>query len=172
MVRTRIVRVDEFLEELLKYIQHGTIGAEKEYVHVSALLDDIMEQSVEPKVGIVLIKGHDLPLVHTDKVALRQVLANLVGNAFKHHDKSHGTVRVYHKRTAEFYEFFVEDDGPGVPLGLGDKIFRIFQTGQTANGTGGIGLAIVKRILSDRNLEINLQSEAGKGSTFSFTWPV
>jgi signal transduction histidine kinase len=170
MVRKQMMMVDEFLHELLKEVSRGG-RVEKEYVHVGALLDDIMEQSVERRPGISLIKSQDLPMFQTDRLAFRQVLANLVSNAFKHHDKPTGVVKVSHRENGEFYEFFVEDDGPGVPYGYRDRIFKTFQTVQTNRESAGLGLAIVKKILTDRHLDMNLSSEPGKGSTFSFTWP-
>ena len=71
------------------------------------------------------------------------------------------------------YKFFVEDDGPGIAKSYHEKIFVIFQTLQEGDNSEstGIGLAIVKKILTDRKLNIEVTSEPGKGSTFSFTWP-
>lgn len=54
-----------------------------------------------------------------------------------------------------------------------NKIFVIFQTLHERDmvESTGVGLAIVKKILDDRNQKINIISDAGKGAIFSFTWP-
>ena len=70
------------------------------------------------------------------------------------------------------YEFFVEDNGPGISKNYHQKIFVIFQTLhdiRTPESTG-VGLAIVKKILDSRNETIHLESTPGEGSIFSFTW--
>lgn len=171
LVRKQMNRINELLEDLVTSVRGGASGMEKEYVHVGALLDDIMEHTVDRRPGVSLIKSSDLPLFRTDRIALRQVLANLVANAFEHHDKENGVVRVYHKSKGEFYEFFVTDDGPGVPHVYRDKLSGTSRTPLSSQASSGIGLAIVKKMLNDRNLEIHLSSEPGKGSTFSFMWP-
>jgi signal transduction histidine kinase len=67
----------------------------------------------------------------------------------------------------------VQDDGPGISKSYHHKIFVIFQTLQERDSleSTGVGLAIVKKILDDRNQSIFLVSEEGKGAIFSFTWP-
>ena len=72
----------------------------------------------------------------------------------------------------EYFEFFVEDNGPGIGKSYHDKIFMIFQTLQERDTfeSTGVGLAIVKKILDSRLERIHIQSEPGKGSVFSFTW--
>ncbi|MBL0744190.1 sensor histidine kinase [Chryseolinea lacunae] len=132
-----------------------------------------MEYNIQPRVGITLVVASDLPLLYTERLPLLQIFTNLVGNAFKHHDKEKGEVKVFHKNKGEFYEFFVEDDGPGIEVIYHEKIFEMFQTLKDKDvfESTGIGLTIVKKILKDRKLEVNMYSEPGKGSTFSFTWP-
>jgi light-regulated signal transduction histidine kinase (bacteriophytochrome) len=114
-----------------------------------------------------------MPVLYTERLPLLQIFTNLITNAVKHHDKTKGIVKVYHKVNGEHYEFFVEDDGPGIDRGYHEKIFVIFQTlreRDTFESTG-VGLAIIKKILDDRNLNIRVFSEPGRGAIFSFTWP-
>jgi signal transduction histidine kinase len=67
----------------------------------------------------------------------------------------------------------VEDNGMGIAAPYHKKIFTIFQTlsDKDASTSTGVGLAIVKKILDGKKKSIRLQSEPGKGSIFSFTWP-
>jgi signal transduction histidine kinase len=101
------------------------------------------------------------------------VLSNLVSNAIKYHDKSDGRISVSFREYTDYYEFSVADNGPGIAKHYHDKIFVIFQTLQERDSfeSTGVGLAIVKKILDDRKQTIDIISETGKGSTFTFTWP-
>ncbi len=101
-----------------------------------------------------------------------QVFSNLISNALKYHDKSKGEISIYSKDKGEYYEFFVEDDGPGIAKAYHEKIFVIFQTLQERDSfeSTGVGLAIVKKILDDRKQQIRVISETDKGSVFAFTW--
>ncbi len=84
-----------------------------------------------------------------------------------------GLVKIYHQDHLMHYEFFVEDDGPGIGKNYHNKIFVIFQTLQERDQveSTGVGLAIVKKILDDRNQKITYYFRCGRGSIFSFTWP-
>ena len=104
---------------------------------------------------------------------LKLLFTNLISNALKYHDKPDGIVKVYYKSNGDHYEFYVEDNGPGIDKNYHEKIFMIFQTLEARDSfeSTGVGLAIVKKILDDRNLKIKIISEPGKGTIFSFTWP-
>lgn len=115
----------------------------------------------------------NLPLVLADPNRLQQIMYNLVGNAIKY--TKFGEVRV----TAEINEnnviqVHVSDTGKGIPLNYQKDIFEAFHRGdssttdETVGGTG-IGLSVTKRLIALHGGEITVQSEVGKGSTFSFT---
>ncbi|HEY8970407.1 MAG TPA: ATP-binding protein, partial [Puia sp.] len=114
-----------------------------------------------------------LPIVYSEKFLLFQVFSNLIGNAIKYNDKEMGVVKVYCEEHLSEYEFFVEDNGIGIAAPYHKKIFTIFQTlsDKDTSTSTGVGLAIVKKILDGKKKTIQLRSEPGKGSVFSFTWP-
>jgi signal transduction histidine kinase len=67
----------------------------------------------------------------------------------------------------------VSDNGPGIAPQYHDRIFGIFQTLEARDkveGTG-IGLSVVKKLVESRGGRVWLESEAGQGATFRFTWP-
>lgn len=173
IIKGRVNRAENLIRGILTYARVGKEESVKENLHIRELLDDVMEYNIQPRIGITLVASSDLPLLYTERLPLLQIFTNLVGNAFKHHDKEKGEVKVYHKNKGEFYEFFVEDDGPGIEVIYHERIFEMFQTlkDKEVFESTGIGLTIVKKILRDRKLEVNMYSEPGKGSTFSFTWP-
>ncbi len=118
---------------------------------------------------------HDpLPAVLGDPTQLRQVFANLVGNAIKYRRPDEPPrVRVSARRMDGFWEFSVADNGIGIAPEYFDRIFVIFQrlhTREAYEGTG-IGLAVVKRIVERHGGKVWVESGPGEGSTFFFTLP-
>lgn len=109
-----------------------------------------------------------------DPVRLSQVLMNLVGNAMKFTERGNIYIRTKlleeDEETAKVY-FEIKDDGLGIPESKQKEIFEEFSQLKSSNynyqGTG-LGLPIVKKLLLLFNSEINLKSEEGKGSSFSF----
>jgi light-regulated signal transduction histidine kinase (bacteriophytochrome) len=170
-VRERLMQAQKVLKGMLMYARDGFGEAKKERVNLNEMLQEI-KNSLDDKSGIVFHVAQGLPTFVTERVPLQQVFTNLLVNACRHHDKMNGIVKVYYNETGECYQFFVEDDGPGISKIYHQKIFTIFQTLNERQDSDhlGVGLAIVKKILDDRQLEINIFSAPG-GSIFSFTWP-
>ena len=172
IIKGRLVRTENLIHGILSYARIGKETQEKEKVDLNQLIDEISEGLIL-KPGLKLIIASNLPTLFTEKLPLVQIFSNLIGNAAKHHDKPNGFVKVYHRDHLTHYEFFVEDNGPGIKRNYHDKIFVIFQTLQERDvvENTGVGLAIVRKILDDRNQKIDITSDDGKGATFSFTWP-
>lgn len=172
LIKGRIVRAENLLKGILSYARVSKEQKEMETVDVNSLLAEIHED-IPKRPGVTLIVEPGLPVLFTQRIPLIQIFSNLISNAYKYHDKEDGFIKVYSKDLGSMYEFFVEDNGPGIEKIYHDKIFVIFQTlreRDTFESTG-VGLSIVKKILDDRGHKINLLSEKGKGSIFSFTWP-
>ncbi len=110
-----------------------------------------------------------------DRDKVTQILMNLVGNAVKF-TSSHGNVTVAIERNDdEWVQISVADTGPGIPCEELDRIFdKFYQLAQMdkrkSRGTG-LGLAISKALVQMHGGKIWVESELGKGSTFSFTLP-
>ena len=172
LIKRRLKRTESLLNGLLRYAKIGKHEAEVELIDVNELIDEIREY-LPKRPGIELRVQPNLPILRSERLPLLQIFANLITNAVKYHDKESGHVKVYHKVARDHYQFFVEDNGPGIDKHHHEKIFVIFQTLDERHGeeSTGVGLAIVKKILGDRSLDIKVVSESDKGSVFSFTWP-
>jgi light-regulated signal transduction histidine kinase (bacteriophytochrome) len=172
IIKGRLMRAENLIHGILSYARIGKETQDKEEVDLNQLVDEVGE-SLMMKSGLKLIIYPKLPKFYTEKVPLLQIFSNLIGNAIKHHDKPNGFIKVYHKEFLQHYEFFVEDNGPGIGKNYHKKIFLIFQTLQERDSveSTGVGLAIVKKILDDRNQNIQISSDVGNGAIFSFTWP-
>lgn len=111
--------------------------------------------------------------IYANKDRLHQVFNNLIGNALKF--TSDGYIQVgciYHDEKMEFY---VKDSGIGIAPENHNKVFDRFRQVESAfsrrYGGNGLGLAITKNLIELMGGEIWLESDLGKGSTFSFTIP-
>jgi signal transduction histidine kinase len=171
LVKERIVRGEALIAGILTYARIGKEVKQTEEVNVNRLLEEVVE-NVAYKKGLRFTIQPGMPTLYTERIPLFQVFSNLVSNAVKYHDKENGEIKIYHRDLGDGYEFFVEDNGPGISKVYHDKIFQIFQTlddkGNFENT--GVGLAIVRKILDAKNESIRITSEPGKGSIFSFTW--
>ena len=107
---------------------------------------------------------------------LRQVLLNLLGNAVKFTERGEVHVRAeLESRTSRgaTVRFAVTDSGPGIPASARDRLFEPFAQLDSPNrrrhGGTGLGLAICQRLVGLMGGEVEVDSEEGSGSTFSFT---
>ena len=112
-------------------------------------------------------------LVNTDPVLLERLLRNLVDNAFKY--TAAGSVDLAAEPCGPRARILVRDTGAGIPAAEREHIFEEFyQVGNPERDRSqglGLGLAIVRRLAQLLGLEVELESEPGRGSTFSVTMP-
>ncbi len=108
-----------------------------------------------------------------DPVQIREAMGNLISNAIKYTPDG-GRIDVTLRAENDKIIFSVTDSGYGIPQEAFDKLFQPFyrvpQTRRIAEGTG-LGLSLVKSIVERHKGELNVESELGKGSTFSFSLP-
>ena len=128
---------------------------------------------LNPPSGFSVNAAGKLPTFSTQRVPLELVLRNLIQNAIKHHDRADGHVTVSVREEAEWVEFAVQDDGPGIAPAFHERIFQIFQTLQPRDDVegSGMGLAVVKKVVESLGGAIAVDSAEGQGATFRFTWP-
>jgi signal transduction histidine kinase len=115
-----------------------------------------------------------LPVGHGDERRLAQVLLNLVGDAIKFTEK--GEVAIKASCSDGSFRLAVRDSGPGIAAADQAKIFEEFQQVDSAptrtKGGTGLGLAISKRIVEMHGGRFLVDSELGKGATFTIRLPV
>lgn len=105
-----------------------------------------------------------------DADRMERVFENLLANAIEYTYK--GRVVVGAARTAgDTVECWVSDNGRGVPEGLREKVFEKYVTDGGRRSGAGLGLAVVKQLVEAHGGRIELQSEAGKGTTIRFSIP-
>ncbi|MDP2916867.1 MAG: ATP-binding protein [Dehalococcoidia bacterium] len=116
-----------------------------------------------------------LPPVNVDRHRIGQVLRNLLENAVAHTGKG-GSITVSAGRQDNQVEVSVADTGEGIPdedlPKIFERFYRVDKSRARATGGSGLGLTIAKRLVEAHGGKIEVKSELGKGSTFSFTVPV
>jgi signal transduction histidine kinase len=147
-------------------------------------LDEIVEEVVhsiqsvarcERQVRVLSETEVDLPHVLADRQRVGQVLANLVRNAVRHTPEG-GLVAVRTCRRDDRYALItVDDTGQGIPPEelehVFERFYRIDRSRERSSGGAGLGLAIVRELVTMMGGEVSAESVVGEGSRFSFTLP-
>lgn len=168
--------VNEVLD--ISMIDTGNISVNKKRIQLNDLMDELYDSHkhlINNHISLSLSKGlHDSKgLILTDVIKVRQVINNLLNNAFKFTEN--GSVRYGYLLANDELEFFIEDTGIGINPEYHKKIFdRFLKIGQENirlyDGVG-LGLAICKGNVDLLKGKIWVESEPGKGSKFFFTIP-
>lgn len=124
----------------------------------------------ETKVELSMQFNEDLPSVYADEERLVQILINLVHNALKYTEQ--GKVELVAEQVGGDIWIYVKDTGIGMDEALKKRIFMRYEQGTYGKGGIGLGLSICKELVELHGSELLLQSQPGKGSTFSFKLPV
>lgn len=164
-------------------IEAGTFALETQEVNVRQIVEGVItmlsEQAKAKGVGLAGLIYNEIPMaVQGDPIRLRQVLAQLIGNAVKFTSRGEVIVRVTETRQTDaqiWLHYRITDTGIGVPERAQKHIFEAFRQGDGSRtrrfGGTGLGLAISKRIVELMGGEIGFESAEGQGSTFWCTIP-
>jgi two-component system phosphate regulon sensor histidine kinase PhoR len=150
----------------------------KEIVYLSAIIQYSVEgqhsRVVEKEQEMVMNVPDKLPPILGNPVRLRQMAANLIGNAVKYTPVK-GKITVQLSAEGDQLLFQVIDNGPGIPVAdqpyIFDKFYRAGNVPMDTPGTG-LGLAIVKSIVENHQGRIWVESSPGIGTTFTVVLPV
>lgn len=161
------------IEGILQYSRLGRVKAYLEEIDVQELVSRLIERLAPPKEIAISIENH-LPTLVYDRTHLEQVFSNLIENAVKHMEKPDGQVQIGMDQDPDHYHFYVADDGVGIASRHFERIFKIFQTlkpRDECEGSTGIGLSLVKKIVENHGGRVTVASEEGQGARFTFSLP-
>lgn len=112
----------------------------------------------------------NLPLIPADEKLLKRALCNLIKNSIEAMAEGTKVLKVASRLSEGRIEILVSDTGKGIPT---DKLKKIFDPFVTSKVYGpGLGLTFTYRIIQDHNGTISVESEPGKGTTFTISFPV
>jgi NtrC-family two-component system sensor histidine kinase KinB len=178
MCREDAVRLEQLVNDLLSMskIESGQAIPKQKVVPAGTLLRETVDPlrlQVEAN-GLTLhvVEDASLPPVLADPLQIQRVVANLVANAIAATPRG-GTITIAARHIGGFVAVSVNDTGRGIPREYLPRIFtRFVQVPGAATGSAGLGLAISQRIVQAHGGQITVQSEVGRGATFTFTLPV
>ncbi|MBW4578056.1 MAG: hybrid sensor histidine kinase/response regulator [Tildeniella nuda ZEHNDER 1965/U140] len=145
---------------------------------VEAVIAELSPIAIEKKLALTLdqaaLQNNQLSdTVMGDRIELRRVVTNLLGNAIKFTDAGSVIVRlITSNQKPATIALEVEDTGPGIPIADQPKLFESFMTGNHRRSGSGLGLHLSRQIVEAHQGQIYVQSDVGKGSLFTVRLPV
>ncbi|HEX8354435.1 MAG TPA: ATP-binding protein [Pyrinomonadaceae bacterium] len=170
----------ELVNDLLdaSKLESGTMRLDMATIELRALVDDLREQmqplAAEKEIALAVEMPEDLPPLCADRAKLRRVLVNLISNALKFTPRG-GRVSLSAAPEAGLVRVSVADTGVGIPpddvRDIFDKYAQARSRATRSEKGTGLGLYITRQLVELHGGRIEVHSEVGKGSTFSFTIP-
>ena len=169
LLENKVERMELLLIKLEQYKNIGPSSFKKNKINLNTIAKKVIAKLQVPSHIKVEIKNK-LPTLFADEIMLEKVFEILIQNALDHIDKEKGLILLACETTEEDYLFSIKDNGIGIKTKYHEKIFEMFQTIDSNNSTG-IGLSIVKKIISYYNGEVKVESKTNKETIFYFSLP-
>lgn len=174
-------RLQNLVESLLDFsrIEAGAFRYQYELVSPVKLMDEILTEFQDKAKAhgyfVELEHAGEYPLIRADKEAFSLAIRNILDNAIKYSPDCR-TVWVEMTQDRDRLVIRVRDQGVGIPVSEQKEIFKRFVRGTGSRASNiqgtGIGLAMASHIVEAHHGEIRLESEPGKGSTFTVLLPL
>ena len=168
-----VERCSAITHRLLGFAKHMDVQTEP--IHLEILLKEVLgfleKDAVHRDLKVSIDVREDLPAIESDRGQLQQVFLNIVNNAFAAVDDG-GEIDIHIYRPRRGYEAVsVTDNGHGISKEIQEHIFEPFFTTKKGYGTG-LGLSITYGIVEKLGGQISVESEVGKGTTFTVMLPI
>ncbi len=169
-------RLSKLVDNLLILCRSDSnIGIERQRVNIKDALSEVslgFETKVREKaISIDIVNNSTTNYVMADLNSLKQILINLLDNAVKYSPKN-SKVLLLISDSGDNVKISVEDSGPGIPKEdipyIWDRFYRVDKDRSRETGGTGLGLAIVKELVEKNGGITEVNSQIGKGTTFSF----
>jgi two-component system phosphate regulon sensor histidine kinase PhoR len=179
MIRRQAERLENLSKDLLELakVETGSAGASPEMVRLTELADSVLSTVSDLAVqqGIDLFSERDDvdQTLWADRRQLEEAILNLMVNAIKYTEKG-GKVTLAMRKTPKQTRIEVIDTGMGIPREhlprIFERFYRVDRNRSRQMGGTGLGLAIVKHLTQAQGGRVEVESEPGKGSTFSLVF--
>jgi NtrC-family two-component system sensor histidine kinase KinB len=176
-----VERLRKLVHDLLELarLESGKQEIHREPVHLRDIVDEAVRPMrlpfTEKEIRLDTDIPNDLPVVSVDRRQFVWVVSNLVNNALRY-TSSGGRVRIVATHQTGHLRVAVEDTGKGIPADQLEHIFEKFvqvqEGSELSPGSVGLGLAIARGVVEAHGGVIGVESEVGRGTTFTFTIPL
>ncbi|BDA83899.1 histidine kinase [Aureimonas sp. SA4125] len=174
-IRSSTQKMDRLINAILRLSREGRRVITPEPLDVGEMLDGIVDslQHRLTEVGAEVAVEKPMPKVVSDRVAIEQILSNLVENAVKYLKPGRpGRVVVRGRRSGNRLIYEIADNGRGIDPKDHERIFDLFRRSGTQDQPGeGIGLAHVRALAYRLGGTISCESSLGEGATFRLSLP-
>ena len=174
VIQDNAKKMGTLIDELLAFSRIGRKEFNKVEIDVKLLIEKILNEYFKSALENVEIKINVLPKAKADYSLLHQVFLNLISNAVKYTMKKEKPfIEITSQETHDEVIFSIKDNGAGFDMKYSEKLFGVFQRLHATDefeGTG-VGLAIVKRIITRHEGKVWAEGEIGKGAVFNFSLP-
>ena len=175
VIRDNAQRMGQLIDALLNFSRAGRQQLVTTTVDLTALAQSVVDELRRTVGGVAVeVSLQPLPPITGDATLLRQVVVNLIGNAFKFsRHRTHPRVDIAAHREGDTVIYYVRDNGAGFDMRYKDKLFGVFQRlhhVEEFEGTG-VGLALAQRIIDRHGGRIWAEAKPNEGATFYFTLP-
>ena len=170
------ISLNNLLNDLIdiSMIESGEMRMSFRYFSVKEYLESIVNEmkplADEKNIKLELEPVRDKLQLFGDKNKLKQVFVNLLTNAVKYTES--GSVKIFVREEENYGQIVIKDTGIGIPEEdiprIFERFFRVDKARSRSVGGTGLGLAIVKHIVEAHGSKVEVKSEPGQGSEFSF----
>lgn len=170
-------RLTSMVEELLDFSKFisGKMTLKMDYVDIKKTVEYMQKQvslrAVRQKLKFKVDIEEDIPVMLMDENRIKQLLTNLLDNAFKFTPES-GIVKLTVKKESENLLIIVEDNGIGIPDDELPRVTEKFFKGKSEKSSNGIGLSICREIVDLHNGKLDIYSKYGKGTKVRVSIPI
>lgn len=164
-----VEKMDFLIKGILDYSTIDKLESEDRFIDFNILVNEVVQTILLPSHVKISIQD-SLPTIYGNAWRFRQVFQNLIQNAIHYNDKVVALIEIGATEKEGHFEFFVKDNGIGIKSDYFERIFKVFTKLESTGVSSGVGLSIVKKIITYYNGAIWLESEEGTGTTFYFTF--
>ena len=172
-VKSNAKKMSDLIDGLLEFARLGRNEPQKVEVNLQEIVNEVVnELSIQEKDRDIDINIKALPPIYADRIAIKQVIVNLISNALKYSRKKNKTrIEVGTEEKGDETIYYVKDNGVGFNMEYVNKVFGVFQRlhSETEYEGAGVGLAITHRIIQKHGGKIWVESKEDIGTTFYFT---
>ncbi|WP_169513364.1 PAS domain-containing sensor histidine kinase [Flexithrix dorotheae] len=171
-----LVRLDEFIRDILNYSRNSRIELHEEEIDFNALIEETFQNFhylEEAKEIEKILEIQQPDVFYSDKRRLTVILNNLISNAirFSNHYYKNSWIKVSISTDAQNAKIEISDNGIGIKAEHLSKIFEMFYRATEVKNGSGLGLYIVKESVEKLSGEITVQSDGNNGTKFTITIP-
>lgn len=172
MITAAAGKMDKLIEDILAYSKNTSLQEQKQKFVLDNIISDVLSL-LNPGDNVEIIKEGLNEEVFFQPTALHQVIQNITSNALKYNNKEKAIIQYKAWKQNNNVCLSVEDNGSGIPEKFLDSIFELFTTldnNSNRESSTGVGLAVVKKLITKNEAKIEVNSEVNVYTRFTITF--